>query len=320
MELWQRQLIRNHFPYSASKLSIEAGFVAKFPHIPQKLYKYRCFSKYHKEALERDQLWFSSPNNFNDPFDTAIYFNPDCFLVENLSIEQVQEKIKEFETLSNKTPVWEPKKVKNPIRSDAWLENMMRPVLSNMSGHDQSEIKSVIKELKGKVNEEIVNRMMADLRSGYSVLSLSANPTSNLMWSHYSESHKGFCIEYDFGILPYSHIRKRMCFPVLYRKKRTDATRYLRRMGEDFNNLFAGYLCLLKSYDWEYEKEWRIMHPIGSPHANEPLWMPVPHAIILGMDASPEDAEWLTIFCNSRGIVLKQAKRKFGTLEISIVE
>ena len=35
---------------------------------------------------------------------------------------------------------------------------------------------------------------------------------------------------------------------MLYRKKMTDATRYLANTGaSDFNNLFGQYLCLLKS-------------------------------------------------------------------------
>jgi hypothetical protein len=41
------------------------------------------------------------------------------------------------------------------------------------------------------------------------------------------------------------------------RNKLIDATRYLARRA-DYNNLFGVYICLLKSDEWAYEKEWRI--------------------------------------------------------------
>ena len=103
------------------------------------------------------------------------------------------------------------------------------------------------------------------------------------MWSHYSDSHRGFCIEYDFGSLPPADLRRRLCFPVLYRGKRTDATRSITRLDPtDFNNLFGQYLCLLKERQWSYEQEWRIIHAIGATLANRQFVMPVPSAIILG--------------------------------------
>jgi hypothetical protein len=40
-------------------------------------------------------------------------------------------------------------------------------------------------------------------------------------------------------------------------------------------------MCLLKSDEWAYEQEWRIVLPTGATHANVEQLMPKPASIIL---------------------------------------
>ena len=47
--------------------------------IPRRLYKYQCINKDNLDGLRNHALWFSSPENFNDPFDC----NVSCFLGRN---------------------------------------------------------------------------------------------------------------------------------------------------------------------------------------------------------------------------------------------
>ncbi len=100
---------------------------------------------------------------------------------------------------------------------------------------------------------------------------------NTLMWSHYADSHQGFCVEYDLKKLtknPYSildHI-----FPVLYVNERV-LTRDIDSLIEshkDLNKAIAERyeydgieplddilpLALTKGKDWEYEQEWRIIY------------------------------------------------------------
>jgi hypothetical protein len=165
-----------------------------------------------------------------------------------------------------------------------------------------------------------MRRQMREMfRSNFSVLSLSANPVSILMWSHYSNSHQGFCIEYDFGRLSPHDLIRRLCFPVLYRRKMTNATRYMANTGAtDFNNLFGQYLCLLKSAGWAYEREWRIVHAIGAAQANREIAMPKPSSIILGSSAKPDDVKTMESFCSTNGITLKRAIQSDSAPEIII--
>src|ERR1039458_1919090 len=97
MDPWKRQFIRDLFPYSASRVQMERAFLAKHPHIPTSLYKYREFSSNHIDALKKNVLWMSSPDRFNDPYDTTIHFDPNRFLVEDQSLEEFMASLEELE-------------------------------------------------------------------------------------------------------------------------------------------------------------------------------------------------------------------------------
>jgi len=316
IEPWQRTLIRSLFPYSSSKLSIEAAFIAKYPHVPNYLYKYRAFCDRHKEALEADQLWFSSPDRFNDPFDTTVYFDSARFLVEDESVDECLARVKEM--LESGATASQSKPLQKPIRAGEWQLKMFAALENQFEEPFRTRLRDFIVERMARENQNMIQAMSDSFRSGFSVLSLSANPLSSLMWSHYSNSHRGFCIEYDFGDLLYSHVRKRLCFPVLYRAKRTDATRYLARAGDNFNNLFGQYLCLLKSSEWAYEREWRIVHAMGPECANEAMSMPPPSALVVGADAQNEDVSWARAFCERRGIPCKRMNKDLGRRALTI--
>lgn len=95
-----------------------------------------------------------------------------------------------------------------------------------------------------------------------------------LMWSHYAQQHKGFCVEYDIQKMmsedcslfdPIGHL-----FPIVYRNKRQPVrdiislAQSLAVLNADIHNHneYSGDeplddilpLFLIKSKDWEYEK------------------------------------------------------------------
>lgn len=97
-----------------------------------------------------------------------------------------------------------------------------------------------------------------------------------LMWSHYAEKHKGFCVEYDLKRLDSNDKVIEHLYPVLYKEKRQykrDIKSLIESL-EDLNNAiqyndeYDGELelndilplFLTKGLDWEYEKEWRIIY------------------------------------------------------------
>jgi hypothetical protein len=321
MECWQKRFVRLKFPYSAKRLRIEDAFLLKDKHIPAKLYKYRAFTENHLAALEEGVLWMSAPERFNDPYDTAVYFETNRFLADDISAEDFVAENQRRQEHVEAGNTWEPRHIKNPVPQKQWMEKVQHELLKDEPQAVRDAMMAAICDHQEKVNRELVEKFTAHMRNGFGVLSLAESPLSSLMWSHYSDSHRGFCIEYDFSALPYSDLRRRLCFPVFYRRKLTDATRYLAWRDRDhFNNLFGQLLCLLKSDEWAYEKEWRIVHMIGPSHANMKLGMPRPSAVVLGCQASPEDAARMGDICKRIGIRLQRVKQRHDAFRFELTD
>ncbi len=89
----------------------------------------------------------------------------------------------------------------------------------------------------------------------YRISCFSETPCSNLMWGHYADKHKGFCLEYDVEKLTKE---LPLLLPVVYTENPFDASDILDMRGID--DKFA-VICpaLFKSKDWSYEKEWRMI-------------------------------------------------------------
>ncbi len=319
MELWQKQMIRRLFHYSAKRLNIELAFMANHPHVPTYLYKYRQFTPNHLDALSKDILWMSSPDRFNDPYDAAVSFDPDRFLVEDQSAEAFLKEAQEMDRTIKAGGRWQPRKLTQPVAQGTWRRKVVSELTAPMGSPRKEELGLFFDNFMKQFAESQIKRMSDALRNGFSVLSLSANPLAPLMWSHYSDSHRGFAIEYNFGALPYADLRRRLCFPVFYTKKLRDATRFMAFSdASNFNNLFGQYMCLLKQDAWAYEKEWRIIHAIGPSHANAELAMPMPSAIVLGSQVKKENEDEMRDICRVRAIPLKKVELHPGAYEFAI--
>lgn len=124
-----------------------------------------------------------------------------------------------------------------------------------------------------------------DLHDLLYLKSFSEEKDNLLMWSHYADNHRGMCIEYDLKhIVNKSHENKRdfgvlyHLFPVVYLENRVDdkeafinlnyAAKSIGEYKYDLNNNNCHAhtkvhediksMFLIKSKNWEYEKEWRI--------------------------------------------------------------
>jgi hypothetical protein len=108
--------------------------------------------------------------------------------------------------------------------------------------------------------QSIMNRKFNELLG---IFSLTEKPDNLLMWSHYADSHEGFVIGFD-TTNPYFD----------QRKGPHDEFRYLRKVEYRYQRpqislteLTGIEVFLVKSSDWAYEHEWRIIRAI--PEADE---------------------------------------------------
>lgn len=147
---------------------------------PKIIYKYRNWgNQFHKNILLENEVFMSAPDDFNDPFD--------CRIPKNHLLVNTPEKIETY--------------IENGLKEhmDYLIENRLD--ISN----EKKQLRERLNEIATyqKDHEELE---FAKIDQHYGVLSMSGRWDSILMWSHYGNFHKGFCIgfgEENFGILDY---------------------------------------------------------------------------------------------------------------------
>lgn len=248
---------------------------------PKILYKYRSWdNKYHKKILTENQLYLASPKDFNDPFD--------CRITSNYRIFNTNEKrTKYVDSLIHKHKK-EILKRKDKIE-DVRL-NMLDRFVSNPALFQEEQ-------------DELAHQLT---ENHYGVLSLSARWDSLLMWSHYGDFHKGFCIGFNElklrksgffgsgGMVTYNNQ-----FPSIDPMKTRDMSQVLRKI-------------LTKSKDWEYESEYRLtklFYP-GTPSGKD-RQVVVPdeyiEQIILGIHITEENKSEILKIALDKNIRVYQA-------------
>lgn len=112
MEKWKRNFARLLFHYSRKRTDQAAADLIKERNLPSALYKFRRFCGEHKQALEQGVLWRTAPRNFNDPYDSVVYFDTNRFPTEDIDYPALQAKIA---AVKANGPNWKPEPTKNPI-------------------------------------------------------------------------------------------------------------------------------------------------------------------------------------------------------------
>ena len=192
---------------------------------------------------------YSQPGAFNDPFEVKPYIShiSDDEQIE-ASIDELldEETRKVYEGLPAKAhAVFSYEQV-------AILAKRRRESLRGQFGGFINQFTPRLREIM----EEKFNELLG-------ILSLSEDPTSLLMWSHYAQSHEGFVIGFD---CTHSHFNEKRsekdefgyARKVEYRQKRPNAA---------LSSLDGVEVFLVKAVEWAYEREWRVLRPL--PNANQ---------------------------------------------------
>jgi hypothetical protein len=116
------------------------------------------------------------------------------------------------------------------------------------------------------------------------VCSLSANPYSITMWSHYANGHQGVCLEFELSVgnsdnMPYPPEPQPVRYLDAGRYERVFSPEYIARSlnrldcransaARKMEYLYTklGRLYLSKLHDWSYEEEWRIFGKSQRPY------------------------------------------------------
>lgn len=126
---------------------------------------------------------------------------------------------------------------------------------------------------------------------------------NRLMWSHYADSHRGFCIEYDFSQAP----DKLLPLPVVYSNMRPKIPweAVINKTAETMSAANRAFIMTLLTKDdaWEYEHEWRM---IISSEMEQNLKMPPITCIYLGAQCSEENKTAIMEIAAEKSIPVKK--------------
>ncbi|EGR3003269.1 DUF2971 domain-containing protein [Vibrio parahaemolyticus] len=219
------------------------------PEFPETLYKYQSFEGRALENLENMVVFLSPKRLLNDPHELGFQLETyDNFVAKELELAKKREK--HF--------------------NDRDYVNVIQKVLES-------------EQEKEKYAQDLDYFSNAIDASG--ILSLTIDPTNHLMWTHYANSHSGFCLEFesdflsgegcalypaeymsDYPILSIAELRDWQyqkiaqsipnCTLVsmhMAYKKHFNPLRF------ELSQLLLTEALLAKHESWKYEEEWRYI-------------------------------------------------------------
>jgi len=201
--------------------------------IPKILYKYRCWhDNYHQRVLTHQEVFLSSPSGLNDPFDASLPFryNPEELNEGNIYLKLMEISKKNWPDISE-------------------LERQKRAFDEQQSGKFDD----------GEFWKDQHEKLKANLHACFGLLSLTSKADNLLMWAHYANSHRGFCVGFDRDIL--FSVVKGTLGPVSYQEDFPFVP-----MFPPANEPDTTMISMLntKSPHWAYEDEFRLSRHGGS--------------------------------------------------------
>lgn len=271
MDMISRRELSNDAIRSAQEL--------KHSNFPGSLYKYRRVNDYSLRNLSDGSLYLAAANTFNDPYDSAVSFDP---LFGETYVGSLSDSI--GLSLERRSEI-----LNGPDPLRAILEEILNISGQTIESAQLDVIQSMMSERHETMKAEIVTGMNERIRSSYKICSLTERLDSLPLWAHYADNHKGFAMEYDFKSLPFENMMSLMLWPVRYIGifNAADMLKGV-RPGMGFNNLFALVAALHKSPDWAYEQEWRLVLPDGKVESARNFKAPL-KAVYLGKNISSDD-------------------------------
>lgn len=281
--------------------------IALLQMIPKRLYRYRSCTEDNIMAFEKDQVWMSTSDLFNDPFDSLIQYDESELrsAIEMISDPDVSKAIAQM--IASGIPLPDP--VRQIMDSDAMedIKVFAGKVLENgtVSCHNSQNL-AAARAVLGfyiKLLPQIAQRFL-------SVACFSEKVDSMLMWTHYSSSHTGFALGYNLEFMLLPNEKNLGLYPVVYSDKRYDAQSFLfylfgKLMKIPVHNddiLGQIKLFLYKSTDWQYEHEWRLLGNLKNnlfQGESRPIELK-PNSIFYGCRISDEDYRRLHSIAQSK--------------------
>ena len=257
--------------------------------IPSRLYRYRAVNEHTFDALRKDEIWGSSIFSFNDPFECMPHYDPERakeLLKREMDIGRIAEKYRAYKN-GDSVPALQSIFSEEQLQ---WLfsvlpEDIQPEALENPFSLFRENALRLLECCQDEF-EKVFYRTLIDEQKQRSIACFTESNDNSAMWGHYADSHRGFCIEYDFQKIltacsekcaDIQHCTSLMMSPaiapVIYADVRYDASQIilpllLSRMADLAHTAIKPFYedllvivksLLTKSSVWSYENEWRMI-------------------------------------------------------------
>lgn len=210
---------------------------------PSVLYKYRSVTDLSLDALAQARIWYSKPAGLNDPNDVAPRWQKDFSAKEILEDYVARRRM--------------------PEQGDTMTDFIK---IRLASGRTYEQILKEVDKMFMKIDKKPQRELLQDLLyynetmfSSFGVLSLSETAINNLMWSHYSDSHRGFCLGFEYHE---TNILGQYGDRVTYVEKMPMPS--IASFAMDVGGEVIHQIAYTKSSEWAYEQEWRVLKQAGN--------------------------------------------------------
>lgn len=221
---------------------------------------YKYLSPNRIDVIRNAQIRFTQPDALNDPFELKPFFKTifkeGTFkqrILKNFDLRPaLAQKYDEIAAGSSL-----------PMPREQFVDLALTYIDANREVYD-AMLDTFLDQAAATmpaVSEQLRSFMHEKLGNAIGILSLSEDPTSDLMWAHYAANHLGFLIEFDekcqffhgqrsdkdefFRLRKVKYVNHRLIYDSF------------EQMADDGEEIFVS-----KSESWSYEKEWRMLVPL----------------------------------------------------------
>ncbi|MDR3611882.1 MAG: DUF2971 domain-containing protein [Ignavibacteriaceae bacterium] len=295
------------------------------------LYKYRNLSTRTEDIFKDRKIWLAQPATLNDPFECKF---------EDFEASQLQAKARETMGIQLSGFVMTAH-MAHENSEDFFgikgkdIKHLLRRIKSANSLSKKYRIANEFFSERGAMGFSDPNGHAKSLQNQMSevgVFSLSEDPTNMLMWSHYSDNHKGLAI--GFLQTPDSKLSDdKFCRPIIYSDEpnkfdfnKGHIAGLVYSKDEEGSVKSMSYISIddvqvqkalfTKTTVWAYEKEWRYLMPKFGPY-DFPAQI---SELVFGLKCSDDDCMKYIDLCKEIGgdIIFKKAVKTKDSTSLSL--
>lgn len=270
--------------------------------LPNKIYRYQKCSNKNIDALKNNYIWLSNPDEFNDLHDCKVNINSDLWVINNV--------FKHYDLSESETKLIFDliHKVMTGLDFDIFT--------STLTSEKYCRINEILNPLKDITTYKEYYEKFKEYSNPHKEKPMKINCWATcfsnkmdniLMWSHYANWNKGFCVEYDISNdLEFIHY----LYPIIY----LSAPIFKPELVEMEITISQTIFATSKCNTWAYEEEYRFFGKKSGKYTMKNR----PSCLYLGKCINKKDEQKLIKIAEIQGITtVKKMSTIPGRYELS---